>query len=259
MPKGSFGKVGLANSPAGTDFLVNAHVDAAAAGDIPVDNSVTDLDGVSHIGVNQGTITYATDEPGGVVLLTSDTADDDNVAIFLGRFRPADGGVWMETRFKFDSLNVGIFVGFTETLLLTEPVMPAEFATSSMTYNGTGGMIGLQMDLDGTDDDFRALGGDGGAATGDAAANGTRANETLTVDEFYIARVEIDNDGTGRCYIGHDGGLAGDVALVAEFNTAVITPGDDFYAILMMENRTGANNILEVDYFYAQGGRDWAV
>ena len=48
------------------------------------------------IGVNEGTIVATVDEPGGVVALTSDTADDDNIALFSAGFKPSDGGMVME-------------------------------------------------------------------------------------------------------------------------------------------------------------------
>jgi len=137
--------------------------------------------------------------------------------------------------------------------------MPAEFATATMAYNGSGGMVGVNYDVDGTTDDFRSVFGDAGAISGGATAGGTRASETITADEWYIVRVEIDPDGTGRVYVGHDGGLSGGMDLIEEVSTAAVTNTDQQHAVLMIENRSGNARALEVDYLYAEGGRDWSV
>lgn len=206
---------------------------------------------LSYVSVNEGTFEWTVDEAGGVLAVTTDTGDDDNFVLKAGRFKPADGGMVMEARFKFNNLDCAIFTGFTETLALDTPVMPAEFATDTMTYQGTGGMIGVQYDVDGTTDDFRAVQGDAGAALTAAV----RANDTPTVDEWYIARVEVQPDGQGRVYLGH---MQQELTLVKTFTTK-LTPTDLFYAVLMIENRSGNARVLEVDYMEAKGYRDWTV
>ena len=213
-----------------------------------------DIGGISVTSVNEGSIESTVDEPGGIVAITTDTADNDNVALYVGTFQPSLGSVVMECRYKYSNVDTSIFAGFTETLAKDTPVMPAEFATATMTYNGTGGMIGIQYDVDGTTDDFRAVMGDGGVATG-GSGNGTRANAVLTADLWHVTRVEIDTNGAGRVY---HGSRNDNLELVKSF-TAGLTPTDQFHAVLMAENRSGNARVLEVDYFYASGGRDWAV
>lgn len=201
--------------------------------------------------VNEGTINEVTDESGGVLQFLTDTGDDDNVALFTGKFQPSQGGCVLEARFKVaDDMGVGIFAGFTETLVMATPVVPAEFATATMTYNGTGGMIGAQYDDDGTTDDWRAVLADGGANTGGtASANGVRANATVTADDWQLVRVELDADGAGRVIVNGK--------VVKEYETAGVTATDLFYACLIVENRTAAAREVEVDYLYAEGSRDW--
>lgn len=207
------------------------------------------------VSVNEGSFEWTIDEPGGIVAITTDTGDNDNAALMAGAFRPADGRVVTEWRFKFSNVDCAIFCGFTETLALDTPVMPAEFATATMTYNGTGGMVGIQYDVDGTTDDFRALASDGGVATGTL----TRANAVIAADEWYIARVEIDPNGRGFVSLGHsDADTQGKVKEIAQFASAV-NPNDKFYAVLMIENRSGNARVLEVDYGYARGARDWTA
>ena len=150
MPQGSYGRIRVWD-----DFLGPDNDLTYGSGTVKVGN-------FGFVSVNEGSFEWTIDEPGGIVAITLDTADNDNAALMAGTFKPSDGGMIMETRFKFSTLNCAIFAGFTETLALGTPVMPAEFATATMTYNGSGGMIGLQYDLDGTTDDSRAVGGDAG-------------------------------------------------------------------------------------------------
>ena len=210
--------------------------------------------------VNEGSIENTVDEPGGIVAFTTDTGDDDNVVVYAGPLKAADGPIVVESRFKFDSATLGsVFCGFTETLSIATPVMPAEFATATMTYNGTGAMVGMQFDTDGTTDDFRAVFGDAGAAlTGNGAdANGTRANATITADRWYIVRVEVDPSGAARCYFG-DIATNSQMKLIKSISAGIDT-SVVLFPVLMFENRSAAARVLEVDYFRARGSRDWSV
>ncbi len=235
--------------------------------DITWASTSVDIDGGWYIvSVNEGTINKVTDEPGGVIQFDTDTATGDNVALISGPFRPADGGCWMQVRLKVmddavaNLTDLACFVGFSETMAQDTPVIPATFSTTSMTYAGSGGMVGFVHDSDATDNDWRALAGDGGAASSNADANGTRSNQTMTFNEYYIFEVQIDPDGTARCYIAHDGAGKDGLTLVKTIETA-ITPGDIFYAVAgILQNRTNtADNIIEFDYAYAEGNRDWSV
>lgn len=210
---------------------------------------------VSVASVNEGSIENTVDETGGVVAITLATGDNDNVALYYPPVKPSDGGATMEARLKGDNLtDLAFYVGFTETLNKTTPVMPAEFATTTMTYNGTGGMVGLQFDSDGTTDDWRAVCGDGGAATA-GSGNGTRASSivgegyTPTADRWDIVRVELDSNATARVYLNgkliktFEGGLDAD---------------NLFFPVVMCENRAGSAAVMEVDYFYSRSSRDWS-
>ena len=227
------------------------------------DNDLTWGTGTVRVGdwgfvsVAEGSFEWTVDEPGGVVAITTDTGTSDNAVLFGGTFTAANGALVTEWRFKFSSLTCAIYCGWAETLNLATPVMPAEFSSSTMTYNG-GATLGFNYDVDGTDDDFRAVGADGSAVLSGADANGTRANETITVDEWYIIRVVVNPDGSAKCLIGHDGGIDGEFQLVKEIS-AGITVTDQLYAMLMIENRGGGAVVLEVDYGYASGNRDWTV
>lgn len=234
----SFGKVEVFEDFTGIDPDVTW-----AAGGFRIGN-------VSVVSVNEGSVEDTVDESGGVAAITLDTGDDDNVALYTSPFAISDGPLVMEARFKTDNVSdLALFVGFTETLDGTTPVMPAEFATATMTYNGTGGMVGLQFDSDGTTDDWRAVMGDGGAAKLDSS-NGIRANSAAVADEYDIVRVEIDPSTAARVYLNG--------VVVKNFAAGGLTASDLFFPVLMCENRAGSAAVLEVDYFYSRGNRDWA-
>ena len=241
--QGSFGKVQWFE-----DFLgIDPDATWAAGG--------FDIGNVSVTSVNEGSVENTVDETGGVVAFTTDTADNDNVALYYSPVQPSNGGAEMEARIKVSSLTNSMFVGFTETLAKDTPVMPAEFATATMTYNGTGGMVGLQYDVDGTTDDWRACMGDAGAASG-GSGNGTRATPILgegyavTADRWDIIRVELRTNGSADVFLNGK--------LVKTF-TAGLTPADLFHPVIFAENRDGNARVLEVDYFYCSSSRDWAT
>lgn len=200
--------------------------------------------------VNEGTIESTVDEPNGVLAITTDTGDDDNIALYLGPGRPADGTMSIEARVKSNSSTLGSwFIGFTETLAKDTPVMPAEFATATMTYNGTGGMIGAQWDSDGTTDDWRAVMGDGGAAKSDSA-NGIAAGDTMVADKYDVIRVNLFGNGGGEVYVNEK--------KVKQFTTGtLLTPTDLFHPVVMYENRSAAARLVEIDYIDVEMGRKW--
>ena len=237
--------------------------------------------GVGVIGIGTtGSLSAVLDEPGGVVSILTTASDDENEALVAGNFKPSDGGMWMEARFKIPTsvaaTREAVWCGFTETFNQTTPVMPSERATATTTFNGTGGMLGVMFDGDSTLLELFAVAGDGGAnlankdylgAVGGAngiqltGAAGIPGGTVLTADRWYIVRVEIDPNGLGRVYLGdYDGGasLTKPLKLVLE-NTTALGTGDSFTAVLMIENRAAADEELEVDYFIGEGGRDWAA
>jgi len=241
MPQGQFGKVRAFN-----DFT-------SPMGDISWGSGQVDLGGgVGFVSVNEGTVNEITDEGNGKLQFLTDTGDNDNVCLLAGKFRPAEHPV-MEARFTVaDDTNVAFFVGFTETMAFDTPVMPAEHATATMTYQGSGGMVGLQYDLDSTTSDWRAVMGDGGAAISDSGTTGVRASDAPVADEYQVVRVELHSDGSGSVYL--------DEEVVKRFDTGtLLTTTDFFYAVLMLENREGAAKELEVDYFFAEAARDWSI
>lgn len=252
MP-GSFGRI-----PFGSDFT--GTYDSVVWGATNLVSGDTWGAGMGFVSVNEGSFASTVDESGGVLAITSDTGDNDNGFLRAGPFAPRDGGMWIETRFKYSNVDVAVWVGFAETLDGATPVMPSEFATATMTYN-PGGQIGFNYDVDGTTDDFRAVMGDGSAAISDSG-NGTRANATLTADRWFEARVVLNPDGSGECWLGDSGHadslLMNNLRMIKRFTAGtLLTTTDLFFGVLGLENRSGNARVLEVDYVFGEGGRDW--
>ena len=237
--------------------------------------------GVGLIGVNEGVLALTIDEPGGIIDITTDTGDNDNQALVAGAFKPADGGMEMECRFKITdsvaSARAAVFIGFTETFAHDTPVMPAETATTTTTYNGTGGMVGFLFDSDATTINMRFVAGDAGVALATVAGDyatvapgtvggaiglsvnltGGASGNLLVADKWYIAKIEVGTDGIAKGYFC---GLNDtDTLRLVGKNTTALGTTDNFHAIAMIENRSGANERLEVDYFYANGWVDWTA
>jgi hypothetical protein len=206
------------------------------------------LGGIGFTSVNEGSFASTVDEPNGVLAITTDTADNDNAALIAGKFRPVDGTIIFESRFKYSNVDCAIFCGLAETMALDTPVMPAEFATTTMTYN-PGGLVGIQYDADGTDDDFRAVMGDGSVAVA-SSGNGTRANADVTADRYFESRTILYPDGSAEVWFGHSGDVNAsnvpNLRLVKRFDVG-LNPSDLFYGVLMIENRSGNARVLEVD------------
>ena len=221
------------------------------------------LGNVGCASVNEGTFNFTVDEANGILACTTDSGDDDNCFLFTGTGSPdVNGTMIIESRSKFNSATLGaLFTGFTSVLAMDTPVVPMEFATATMTYNGTGQILGVLLDTDATTDDFRASAGTNAAVTGtnratnaSLASAGVRANETITADEWYITRVELDQSGWGRVYVGHKGRGLDQILVVSGLATST-----QLFATTGFENRSAAARLWEVDYFYSRWGRDWEV
>jgi len=240
IEQGSFGRVRVFN-----DFLGNS------VSTVPTTTFVQLAGNLGCISVSVANTALAgtVDEPGGILAITTHSDDDDNCAIFAGVFKAADGGCVMEARFKMDSILLSaVFCGFSETLAVTTPVMPAEFATETLDFVATGNVVGMVYDKDANTADWRAAFGNDNVAVAGSDANGTRAYEAPVLNEWDIVRVEVGADGDGWCYLNG--------RLIKTVKDAVTTT-DMLHAVLMIENRSGVARLFEVDYFYAEGGRDW--
>ena len=207
--------------------------------------------------VEEGSFATTVNEPGGVLSAVTDTAANSNVCLHTMPFVPADGGCWMETRFKLAVVTTpAIFVGFQGVVDASTPVMGVEFATESAVYNDAIASTGFSFDIDATTDIWRAVGGAEGVAVWDADSLATKVgfnSQAPVADEYDVVRVEIEPDGTAHLYMAaSDGSLQ-----LIKSGKVWTTPGAVAYPVLIVENRTAAANTVEVDYFNCSGTIDW--
>jgi hypothetical protein len=96
----------------------------------------------------------------------------------------------------------------------------------------------------------------GGAAT--LGALGVRCNATLTADRWFICRVELDTDGTARGYFG-DETMANVNGLthIATLRAGDLSTTATYYPIVHLLEESTGDPTHEVDYFLAEGNRDW--
>lgn len=212
------------------------------------------FDGLGFTSVNEGSFASIRTLPDGVLAVTTDTGDDDN-AFFVGPpMKPANGEGWCEARFRTNSATLGaIYMGYTSVLAIDTPIMPAEFATATMTYNASATQAGLNIDTDGTIVDARAVFANAGVVLSNADANGTRAYDTLAANEWMIARIEVRPNGSALVKFGH----AGEQLRVVKEITSGLPTGTLLFPCLGFENRSAAARVFSVDYFFGGNDRDW--
>lgn len=203
-----------------------------------------------YTSVNEGSFAITTDESGGVIAVTTDTADNDNWFGFVGMFKPSDGTCFIEARVKVGSVaaaKTAVNVGFYSVLDMATPVMMFEYATATMTITGTSadGAV-LMFDTDGTAITWRAASAKAAAATG--TANGYNTGVAPVADQWDIIRVEMHPDGDVVYYLNGD---------FIQRTSEAVTATDTYYGIVGIENRDGNAEVLEIDYVAWGGSRDW--
>lgn len=224
---------------------------------------------------------FTVDESGGVISFTGAGGAADGIAIVSAPMQPSSNGtIVMEARFKGASAtDLRVFVGWQETVSLAETVNPFTLSGTTLTANNGGEVVGFYTDTSATTDDFRFMSSSAGTAdtaaavkVGDAVKNlsgqatttlgslGVRCGVTLTADSWYIARVEIDPDGTARGYFGHTtmGNKSG-LSLVATLAAGTLSTTALYFPHLHLAAASTGDPLLEVDYFGATGNRDWAA
>ena len=204
------------------------------------------------------------DEPGGVASFSGAAGAGDGIAMLGPKLCPNDGPISMGVRFKYATgADMRAFIGFAQTTDRDETLNPATLSGTTLTVNATGETFGFYIDTGATTDDWRVISHNGTAidtATG-MGTLGVRANSAVTADSWIVMRVEIDPNGVARAYLGdatvdpsHTGPkliytLASGFLSVAA--ATVYTP-----YVFLGANSTG-DELMEVDYFWATGSRDW--
>lgn len=256
---GEFGTVGVGD---GSDF-------GGRYGDLVVCTATMLIEsGIGFMSVGTPTFADKVDISGGWISCVTSNSSGDNVFLQGAPIILQEGGGEMECRFQIHTPTTSaVFVGYCQTLSSTTPVLPATFSTTTMTYTGTGAMMGLLADSNATTNDFRALMGTGGAAA-DGSGNGIRANATMTADKNFVARIRWFQDGGGECWLADPGHT--DRAGVEILRLVKRWPGTEqgrsapvsltsvMFPILALETRSAATKALYVDYFRYRSFRNWA-
>ncbi len=225
--------------------------------------------GVGFVSVGTPTISDVVDEPDGLIALNTGASSGDNCFLLGAPVIAQNGGAVLEARFKpVASTNCAVSIGYMQTLVTATPVLPATFSTVTMTYTGTGAMVGLLKDTAATTDDYRAFMGTGGAGVAGSGTTGIRANATMTGDKWITARVVLQPDGGAEVWmsdVGHvDRAGMPVLRLIKRFigtenhGASPISVSAVLHPFLAIETRTTASKTLEVDYFKYRSFRNWA-
>lgn len=221
----------------------------------------------------QTDLDYTVDEPNGVISFTGAGGAADGIALYAAPMRPdRNGTIWVESRFKKASVTDGrMGLYFMSTLNQAEPVNPFTLSGTTLTANNSGEAVGFYTDFGATTDDFRFLSSSAGTADLSAAYSyallgqtvgtlGIRAYCTPTSDSYYIARVEIDPDGTARGYFGHESMANKEgLTLVATLKAGTLTTTSLYFPVLIMADTSTGDALNEVDYFRGGGNRYWGA
>ena len=235
------------------------------------------------IAISGDTVYLSTvDESGGVMSFSGAAGAADGIAITTGMvFVPSSNGpLTCEYRFKGGSAtDLRVFAGWQETMSLTETVNPFTLSGTTLTSNDGGNAFGFYTDTGATTDDLRLhasldgtelttasvvvgplVRGLTGQATTTLGALGVRCGVTLTADSYYIARVIINPDGSAEGWFGHStmANTLG-LTLIGRVPAGTLDKDAVYYPHLHLAAESTGDPLLEVDYFKANGSRDWAA
>lgn len=260
-----FGRIGFFEDFGG--YGATASIADATAGTRYNDITVIAMSG-------QTELFFTVDESGGVVSANGAGGAADGIAFVGAPMIPSSNGtIRMGARFKGASAtDLRVFVGWQETVLMSEPVEPFTLNGTTLTSNDGGNAVGFYADTTASTDDFRfhaSLDGvelttaalsaalDGSTTLG---ALGIRANCTLTADSWYVARVEIDVAGNAEGWFGGPG-MANQKGLtrVARMKSGSIDQTALVFPVLILVAASTGDPLLECDYFWAKGNRDWTT
>ena len=242
----------LSDATAGTRF--NDIVLVAISGDVAMDHTV--------------------DESGGVASFSGAAGAGDGVALLSSPMRPSDNGpIVVEGRWKVSAAtDYRCFFGWQETASLSETVNPYTLSGTTLTSNAAGNVVGFYYDTQATTDDMRFMAGTNSAAATTGALSyalggattlgslGVRCNMTLTADEYMVARVVINPDGSAEGYFGDDS-MANTTGLthIATVKAGVISATAHYHPVMFLAEQSTGDPTHEVDYFGATGHRDWTA
>ena len=259
----AFGRIGFFEDFNG--YAATASVADATAGTRYNDLTIAALSG-------QTELFFTVDESGGVASFNGAGGAGDGMSLWgAPMVASSNGTLSMGARFKGASAtDLRVFVGWQETVAAAEPLNPFTLSGTTLTSNDGGEVVGFYTDTSADTDDYRFHyskdGTESTTATVVAPINGettlgalgVRALATITADSWVVARIDIDTQGNvigslGAAGMGNQTGLSRVARLDGTFDKdAVVFP------ILTIAAASTGDPLLECDYIWARGSRDWA-
>lgn len=224
-----------------------------------------------------GTIISTVDEGGGILDTVGAGGAADGVVFSTTPAIPsAQGTLTLEVRCKNASAtDFRFFAGFQQTFAQTEPIMPFTLSVVTLTAAANAGeCVGFYYDSAATTDDFRFMSRAEGAADTTAALDyalggqttlgslGVRANTAsgVVADRWFVARIEMDTDGTARGYFGSETmGNPSGMTHIATIHSGPLLTTAAYFPVLHLLSSSGASTHAETDYFRFTANRDWAA
>ena len=179
----------------------------------------------------------------GAVRLTTHTDDNDGSRLAsMCVFNPSHGQVIMEARVTqvTDSEGRGFFIGFTDDATTEETPISLSGTTFTTTASNA---VGFVFDTDATTDVIYGK----GVKTDTDSETVTTTKVIAPAGTWQTFRVTIDPAGNAVFSINGEE--------VGRLNNAV-TPNTDLCATVMIKNSDAAAASMDVDYIYAEGGRE---
>lgn len=209
-------------------------------------------------------LTNIVTEGGGVIAFVGAGSAADGVAICSSPMQPSgDGTIRMGARFQTSAVTtLQMFVGWQETLDTDAATNPFTLSSTTLTANDVGQCVGLYFDTTASTDDWRMQGSsDGTAFTAALDTLGARAYAAPAASSWMVARVEIDPDGTARCYYGDVGNdpSGGGPKLIGTLAKDNLDEDALYHPVIHLIDPGTTDPTWNVDYFYAKGNRDWTV
>ncbi len=128
-------------------------------------------------------------------------ATDDNLVELCGDTTHVfgqDGVNGIEVLFQISvATDIAFNIGFNDDSLDASNTLPAELATATWTTNAAT-FVGLAFDVDATNDDVHCMWVDDDNDSTEALADLRMAGATLTAAKWAMARVEIQDRGSGK-------------------------------------------------------------
>ncbi len=208
-------------------------------------------------GLNTEVIAYVVDEPDGVISLTTGGADDDTACVVAQACFTAakNGPLALETRWKAPVItNNAEWTGFSTK----DPNVTRIIDNTTLEATATVEAAGISFDSGYDAAVLSTI-----IATGSVITHQDKLTETVVADKYTISRVEVDPDGSVRCYVGvpygKDGVGVGSLRLVNSYGPGAIDKTALLYASTYTAGNTSATTVAEVDYMHLTAGRCWTA